>query len=99
MMPRTLCEVQEAVLAERRRQNWASATDIHCTVPYLAEECGEFARALRKKDEANAVGELADIMLGCLGGLYLLDVRGDEVLRLLDEVVTRNLSRPLRPGH
>ena len=87
---------QKRVIAERVRRGWPSATDIGKTVHGLAEEVGEFARALRKKDRDGQIDALGDIIVFCLGGLEIL---GTDANVVIDTILNDNESRPIRDGH
>jgi NTP pyrophosphatase (non-canonical NTP hydrolase) len=103
---KTLSDLQDAIISERHRQGWLSETDINCTVAGIAEELGEFARALRERDPMRASLELGGIMIFCLGGLRILENQTMGVATLafraqdiLEEIVGINAARPLRRGH
>lgn len=97
MIVYTIAELQEMIIAERVRQKWRSATDIERTVSGLAEELGEFSRAVRHSDRDGMVDGLLDLAVFCLGGLKILGI--DNAHEELERVVEANAKRPLRPGH
>lgn len=93
---RSFKELQTEVIHNRAKRGWSSATDINCTISGLAEELGEFARAVREGEPKAMAKELADVAIFCLGGFEILGVDGHEVI---DRVVAENAERAYKTHH
>ncbi len=77
--------LQIEIIENRKRRNWASAYDLHKTTEGLAEEVGEWARAIRVGDRTAAVDAVGDVMVWCLGALEILNQDADHVLLTIVE--------------
>ena len=86
----SLKEMQIEVIANRIRRKWPSASDIRRTIDGLAEEVGEFAKAVKHNDTPEMIDALGDIMVFCLGGLEILKADAQDVL---EKIIENNKTR------
>ena len=75
-----LNKIAKEIIENRKRRLFPSAHDLNKTTSGLAEEVGEWAKALRKVNTDEQVDALVDIMVYCLGGLEILGVNPEEEL-------------------
>ena len=92
----TIAEMQKAVLANRTKRGWESATNISQTISGLAEEVGEFSKAVKSNSPRKMVNALGDTMVYCLGAFEMLGVDGQKVL---ERIIRSNARRTYGRGH
>lgn len=86
----TLKEMQIAIISNRVKRNWKSATDLSKTTLGLAEEVGEFEKARKKNNIAEQIDALGDIIIFALGGMEIL---GQDAETVLIKIIVDNQTR------
>ena len=86
----SLKDMQIEIIANRIRRKWPSASDIRRTIDGLAEEVGEFAKAVKHNDTPEMIDALGDIMVFCLGGLEILQADAQDIL---EKIIENNKTR------
>lgn len=92
----TLKEMQVAVLANRKKRGWDSAHDLSKTICGLAEEVGEWAKAVKHNNHKNMVNALGDTIVYCLGAFEMLEV---DAQLTIEKIIRSNAKRTYRRGH
>lgn len=92
----TLKEMQQEIIANRRRRGWESEHNIDKTALGLAEELGEFVTGIKHKNRDEQIDALGDLIVFALGGLEIL---GADAQQVLDAIITNNKTRTHHGNH